>query len=67
MFAKKRAEPVSIVADSKQEFSNDFDLRKRLEWHLLNAQHIQCLRTQVVDTLSDLQNRCFTFLYNHPR
>ena len=30
MFAK-RADPVSIVADNKQELSNDFDLRKLLE------------------------------------
>lgn len=32
--------------DNKQEFSNDFDLRKPLERHLLNAQHIECVTTQ---------------------
>lgn len=53
--------------DNKQEFSNDFDLRKPLERHLLNAQHIECLSTQDVDTLSDLQARCSTFISRHPR
>uniref|UniRef100_A0ACD5X8J1 Uncharacterized protein n=1 Tax=Avena sativa TaxID=4498 RepID=A0ACD5X8J1_AVESA len=53
--------------DNKQEFSNDFDLRKPLERHLLNAQHIECLSTQDADTLSDLQDRCSTFISRLPR
>ncbi|KAK1626754.1 hypothetical protein QYE76_001069 [Lolium multiflorum] len=53
-FGDERTSGAKHRVDSKQEFSNDFDLRKRLERHLLNAQHIQCLRTQDVDTLSDL-------------
>ncbi|KAM3215016.1 hypothetical protein ACQJBY_067147 [Aegilops geniculata] len=53
--------------DSKQEFSHDFDLRKPLERHLLNAQNIECLSTQDVDTLSDLQNRSSAFLSKHQR
>ncbi|KAL6603773.1 hypothetical protein ACP70R_044134 [Stipagrostis hirtigluma subsp. patula] len=53
--------------DSKQEFSNDFDLRKPLERHLLNPQHMECVSTQDVETLSDLQDRCSTFLSKLPR
>ncbi|KAM3297966.1 hypothetical protein ACQJBY_039763 [Aegilops geniculata] len=53
--------------DSKQEFSHDFDLRKPLERHLLNAQNIECLSTQDVDTLHDLQDRSSAFLSNYQR
>ncbi|KAM0878781.1 hypothetical protein ACQ4PT_034665 [Festuca glaucescens] len=53
--------------DNKQEFSNDFDLRKPLERHLLTAQHIECFSTQDADALSDLQNHCSTFISRHPR
>lgn len=56
----------SIIADNKQEFSNDFDLRKPLERHLLNAQNIECVSTQG-DTLGVLQDRCSTFLSKLPR
>lgn len=38
-----------------------------MERHLLNAQHIECLSTQDVDNLSDLQDRCSTFLSKLPR
>uniref|UniRef100_J3MG58 Elongator complex protein 4 n=1 Tax=Oryza brachyantha TaxID=4533 RepID=J3MG58_ORYBR len=51
----------------KQEFSNDFDLRKPLERHLLNAQNIECVSTQEGDTLGVLQDRCSTFLSKLPR
>ncbi|KAM0930306.1 hypothetical protein ACQ4PT_001046 [Festuca glaucescens] len=65
--AEHRADPCSAVANNKQEFSNDFDLRKPLERHLLNAQHIECVSTQDADTLSDLQDHCSTFISRHPR
>ncbi|CAL5053939.1 unnamed protein product [Urochloa decumbens] len=54
-------------ADNKQEFSNDFDLRKPLERHLLNVQNIECVSTQDADTLSDLQDCCSAFLSKLPR
>uniref|UniRef100_A0A0D9WSG4 Elongator complex protein 4 n=1 Tax=Leersia perrieri TaxID=77586 RepID=A0A0D9WSG4_9ORYZ len=50
-----------------QEFSNDFDLRKPLERHLLNTQNIECVSTQEGDSLSILQDRCSTFLSKLPR
>ncbi|KAK3130900.1 hypothetical protein QOZ80_6BG0499420 [Eleusine coracana subsp. coracana] len=53
--------------DNKQEFSNDFDLRKPLEKNILNGQHVECVSTQDADTLSDLQDRCSTFLSKFPR
>jgi len=53
--------------DNKQEFSNDFDLRKPLERHLLNGQNIECVSTQEADTLSNLQDRCSAFLSKLPR
>uniref|UniRef100_A0A0E0LDU8 Elongator complex protein 4 n=1 Tax=Oryza punctata TaxID=4537 RepID=A0A0E0LDU8_ORYPU len=55
------------LRDNKQEFSNDFDLRKPLERHLLNAQNIECVSTQEGDTLGVLQDRCSTFLSKLPR
>uniref|UniRef100_A0A0A9G4H7 Elongator complex protein 4 n=1 Tax=Arundo donax TaxID=35708 RepID=A0A0A9G4H7_ARUDO len=53
--------------ESKQEFSHDFDLRKPLERHLLKGQHIECVSTQDTDTLSNMQDRCSTFLSKLPR
>ncbi|KAL5200098.1 hypothetical protein ABZP36_021301 [Zizania latifolia] len=53
--------------NNKQEFSNDFDLRKSLERHLLNSQNIECVSTQDGDTLGELQDRCSTFLSKHLR
>ncbi|KAK8455731.1 hypothetical protein SEVIR_4G212900v4 [Setaria viridis] len=53
--------------DNKQEFSNDFDLRKPLERHLLSGQNIECVSTQDADTLSDHQDRCSAFLSKLPR
>jgi elongator complex protein 4 len=53
--------------ENKQEFSNDFDLRKPLERHILNGQHVECVSTQDPGTLSDLQDRCSTFLSKFPR
>lgn len=57
----------SIIADNKQEFSNDFDLRKPLERHLLNGQNIECVSIQDADTLSSLQDCCSAFLSKLPR
>uniref|UniRef100_A0A0E0LDU9 Elongator complex protein 4 n=1 Tax=Oryza punctata TaxID=4537 RepID=A0A0E0LDU9_ORYPU len=60
------------LRDNKQEFSNDFDLRKPLERHLLNAQNIECVSTQEGDTLGVLQDQKMVemrmldgLLYNH--
>jgi elongator complex protein 4 len=60
-------DPFTIIAENKQEFSNDFDLRKPLERHILNGQHVECVSTQDSDTLSDLQDRCSIFLSKFPR
>nr|CAB3498038.1 unnamed protein product [Digitaria exilis] len=40
---RDKSDSFSIAADNKQEFSNDFDLRKPLERHLLNGQNTECL------------------------
>ncbi|XP_066372097.1 elongator complex protein 4-like [Miscanthus floridulus] len=53
--------------DNKQEFSNDFDLRKPLERHLLNGQNIECVSIQDADSLSGLQDCCSAFLSKLPR
>ncbi|RLN17013.1 elongator complex protein 4 [Panicum miliaceum] len=52
--------------DNKQKISNDFDLRKPLERHLLNGQNIECVSTQDADNLRDLQDHCSTFLSKLP-
>uniref|UniRef100_A0A0D3GJ40 Elongator complex protein 4 n=1 Tax=Oryza barthii TaxID=65489 RepID=A0A0D3GJ40_9ORYZ len=66
--------------DNKQEFSNDFDLRKPLERHLLNAQNIESLKkeTLLVSSRTVVPHSCPNFrekmvemrmldglLYNH--
>jgi len=63
----EKSDSFSIIADNKQEFSNDFDLRKPLERHLLNGQNIECVSTQEADTLNNLQDRCSAFLSKLPR
>ncbi|WVZ79259.1 hypothetical protein U9M48_026861 [Paspalum notatum var. saurae] len=66
-FGDEKTYGVEHNGDNKQEFSNDFDLRKPLERHLLNSQNIECVSTQDADTLSDLQDRCSAFLSKVPR
>jgi hypothetical protein len=62
-----KSDSFSIVADNKQEFSNDFDLRKPLERHLLNGQNIECVSTQDADNLRELQDHCSTFFIQASR
>lgn len=61
-----KSDSFNTIADNKQEFSKDFDLRKPLERHLLNGQNIECISTQDADNLRDLQDRCSTFLSKLP-
>ncbi|KAB1211057.1 Elongator complex protein 4 [Morella rubra] len=53
--------------DGKQEYCNDFDLRKPLERHFLSGQHIDCISIQDTPDLSTLRDRCATFLTQFPR
>lgn len=53
--------------DLKQEFSNDFDLRKPLDRHFLGAQHINYVSIQNFPNLAVLQDHCSTFLAKLPR
>ncbi|KAJ0971657.1 hypothetical protein J5N97_019616 [Dioscorea zingiberensis] len=53
--------------DCRQEFCNDFDLRKPLERQLLNAQHIDCISLLDSPKLGVLQDHCSTFLSKLPR
>lgn len=48
--------------DVKQEFSNDFDLRKPLERHILSAQPIDCISIQDSPDLASVRDHCSTFL-----
>ncbi|WOL14499.1 elongator complex protein 4 [Canna indica] len=51
--------------DVKQEFSNDFDLRKPLERRLV--QNIECISIQDTPELAILRDRCSSFLSTLPR
>ncbi|KAE8729835.1 Elongator complex protein 4 [Hibiscus syriacus] len=53
--------------DGKREYSNEFDLRKPLERHLINGQHIDYVSIQGFSDLSTLQDRCATFLSQSPQ
>ncbi|XP_039123099.1 elongator complex protein 4 [Dioscorea cayenensis subsp. rotundata] len=53
--------------DCRQEFSNDFDLRKPLERQLLNGQHINCISLLESPNLEVLQDHCSAFLSKLPR
>jgi len=63
----EKSDSFSTIADNKQEFNTDFDLRKPLERHLLNGQNIECVSTQEADTLNNLHDRCSAFLSKLPR
>ncbi|KAE8708348.1 Elongator complex protein 4 [Hibiscus syriacus] len=53
--------------DGKREYSNEFDLRKPLERHVIIGQRIDCVSIQDSSDLSTLQDRCATFLSQLPR
>ncbi|XP_010254605.1 PREDICTED: elongator complex protein 4 isoform X2 [Nelumbo nucifera] len=48
--------------ENRQEYNNDFDLRKPLERQLLSGNHIDCFSLQDYPNLSDLQECCSIFL-----
>ncbi|CAN1219164.1 Elongator complex protein 4 [Linum perenne] len=52
----------SIYADSKQDFSNEFDLRRPLERHFFTAHHVDCISTKGLPNLAALQEHCSSFL-----
>ncbi|OAY62879.1 Elongator complex protein 4 [Ananas comosus] len=53
--------------DIEQEYSNDFDLRKPLERHFLNAQEIDCVSIQDASSLAILHDHVSSFLSKLPR
>lgn len=56
-----------MLLDSKQEFCNDFDLRKPLERQFLIGKQIDCVSTQDSPNLVTLRDRCATFLSQFSR
>nr|CAD1831802.1 unnamed protein product [Ananas comosus var. bracteatus] len=50
-----------------EEYSNDFDLRKPLERHFLNAQEIDCVSIQDASSLAILHDHVSSFLSKLPR
>lgn len=48
--------------DSKQEFCNDFDLRKPLERHFFSGQCVDCVSVKDSPNLAALRDRCTQFL-----
>ncbi|XP_022742832.1 elongator complex protein 4-like isoform X2 [Durio zibethinus] len=57
----------SLSLDGKHEYSNEFDLRKPLDRHFLNRQHVDCVSIQDSPDLSVLRDRCSTFSSQFPR
>ncbi|XP_015583522.2 elongator complex protein 4 isoform X1 [Ricinus communis] len=53
--------------DSKQEFCNDFDLRKPLERHFFSGQRVDCVSVNDSPNLATLQDRCSAFLAQFPQ
>ncbi|XP_058101185.1 elongator complex protein 4 [Magnolia sinica] len=54
-------------SDNRQEYSNNFDLRKPLERQLLSAQRVHCISIQDSPHLTSLKDQCSTFLAQLPR
>ncbi|KAJ7943758.1 Elongator complex protein 4-like [Quillaja saponaria] len=48
--------------DGKQEYCNDFDLKKPLERHFLSSVHVDCVGIQDFESLAALHDRCASFL-----
>ncbi|KAJ4839759.1 Elongator subunit elp4 [Turnera subulata] len=53
--------------DGKQEFCNDFDLRKPLERHFFSGQRVDCVSIKESSNLNALHNRFSSFLAQFPR
>ncbi|KDP44777.1 hypothetical protein JCGZ_01277 [Jatropha curcas] len=53
--------------DTKQEFCNDFDLRKPLERHFYSGQRVDCISFKDSQNLVALHDHCTTFLSQFPR
>ncbi|CAI0415953.1 unnamed protein product [Linum tenue] len=56
-----------IVLYNKQEFSNEFDLRRPLDRHFYTGQHVDCISTKDLPNIAALQERCTSFLSQFSR
>ncbi|KAG5237463.1 hypothetical protein OIU76_012236 [Salix suchowensis] len=66
-YKKYFSENIDDHKDSKQEFCNDFDLRKPLERHLYSGQRVDCVSIKDSPNPATLHDRCATFLAQFPR
>ncbi|CAN0841236.1 Elongator complex protein 4 [Linum grandiflorum] len=48
--------------DSKQDFCNEFDLRRPLDRHFFTGNHVDCISTKDLPNIGALQERCSSFL-----
>ncbi|KAH9763744.1 elongator complex protein 4 [Citrus sinensis] len=53
--------------DNKQDYCNEFDLRKPLERHYFTRQRVNCVGIQDSKNLAALQEHCASFLAQHQR
>ncbi|XP_065872916.1 elongator complex protein 4 [Euphorbia lathyris] len=53
--------------DNKQEFCNDFDLRKPLERQFFSGQRVDCVGLKDSPSLGTMRDSCTTFLAQFPR
>ncbi|KAI3832668.1 hypothetical protein MKW98_002214 [Papaver atlanticum] len=51
-----------VFVHMQLEYCNEFDLRKPLERHILNAQRIECFSIQESPSLSAFRDRCSSFV-----
>ncbi|XP_038701129.1 elongator complex protein 4-like [Tripterygium wilfordii] len=61
-YKKYFGEDQHIHRDAKQEFCNDFDLRKPLERQFLSGRRVDCVSFQKISNIATLQDHCSTFL-----
>ncbi|KAJ6720569.1 PAX6 NEIGHBOR PROTEIN PAXNEB [Salix viminalis] len=66
-YKKYFSENIDDHKDSKQEFCNDFDLRKPLERHFYSGQRVDCVSIKDSPNPATLHDRCATFLAQFPR
>ncbi|CAI0443682.1 unnamed protein product [Linum tenue] len=66
LYASPSKDPRGFL-DNKQDFSNEFDLRRPLDRHFYTTQHVDCISTHDLPNLAPLQERCTSFLSHFPR
>ncbi|XP_042486943.1 elongator complex protein 4 isoform X2 [Macadamia integrifolia] len=67
LFLDASLRSTQVLAKTRQEYCNDFDLRKPLERRLLSGGHIDCVSLKDYTNITAFQDRCSSFLAKFAR